>query len=385
MKKKNQGFTLVELIVTIAILALAGIGIGTIISQALKHYRISNAEVNLQEESQLVGNQLMNLVIDANDGVSMSSGKLNIYHYDDAEDVRSKTVIAYQEATHTLTYTRYTAETSGSDWLPVDGETEECLAEYVTGFSVKLFDAAGKELASTGDRGDTRVRQVQMKISYELDGESYAFDQTVTLRNEVLAGSIKAAENTETEAPPETGNTETENTETETGNTETENTETETGNTETENTETETGNTETENTETETETEGTEKTETRQVRIYLTDWQGIRYDASATLTRGWWSTDKTYWFHIEAYDETSKDYQEISWSDEFNAGHIDVFFNNSGNTISNKDTCEEDGCIIIRGRDVDRKTYPMTIRYNGSGGNPKENPEYEAVFTISTE
>lgn len=47
MKEKNQGYTLVELIVTIAILALVGIGIGTIVSQALKTYRMSNAEVNL--------------------------------------------------------------------------------------------------------------------------------------------------------------------------------------------------------------------------------------------------------------------------------------------------------------------------------------------------
>lgn len=190
MKKKNQGYTLVELIVTIAILALVGIGIGTIVSHALKNYRISRAEVNLQQESQLVGNQLMNLVIDANDGVSQDSGKLNIYNYNSAGDVRSKTVIAYDDADGTLTYTRYEAEGGTSDWLPVADETEECLAEYVTGFSVALLDEKGNRLITTGDHGDAKVRQVKMHIFYEFDGESYDFDQTVTLRNGVLAGSI---------------------------------------------------------------------------------------------------------------------------------------------------------------------------------------------------
>lgn len=340
MKKKNQGYTLVELIVTIAILALVGIGIGTIVSHALKTYRVSNAEVNLQQESQLAGNQLMNLVIDANDGVSMESGKLNIYNYNDAEDVRSKTVIAYNDANGTLTYTRYDAEGTEGGWLPVEGETGECLAEYVTGFSVVLLDEMGTRLITTGDHGDSKVRQVKMHILYELDGESYDFDQTVTLRNGVLAGSITEADS-ESEQPPET------------------------------------------------ETEGTETEEpvTGQVRIYLTDRWGNRYDASATLTGGMWYGNTTYWFHIEAYDEASNAYREISWNTEVRAGHLYAFTANSGNTISNKGTYLRDGYVTIRGGwyEVDRKTYDLTIRYNGSGENPKDNIEYEAVFTITTE
>lgn len=190
MKEKNQGYTLVELIVAVAILALVGIGIGTIVSQALKTYRIDNAEVHLQQESQLVGNQLMNLVIDANDGVGMESGKLNIYNYNAKDDMRSKTVIAYNDVDGTLTYTRYEAAGAEGSWLLVEGEAEECLAEYVTGFSVTLLDEMGTRLIVTGDCGDYRVRQVKMHIFYELDGESYDFEQTVTLRNRVLAGNM---------------------------------------------------------------------------------------------------------------------------------------------------------------------------------------------------
>lgn len=189
MKKDNQGYTLVEMIVAIAILAVVGIGIGTMISQALKTYRLVNAEVNLQQESQLVGNQLMNLMIDANGGVSTESGNLNIYNYNDVTDIWSKTVIAYNDTEHTLTYSRYEKDPTASDWTPVSGETGECLAEYVTSFSVAFLDEAGTTLIVTGDCGDYRVRQVKIHILYELENESYDSQQTVMLRNRHLQGT----------------------------------------------------------------------------------------------------------------------------------------------------------------------------------------------------
>lgn len=339
MKKENQGYTLVELIVTVAILALVGIGIGTIVSQALKNYRISNAQVNLQQESQLVGNQLMNLVFDASDGVSAESGKLNIYNYNAVDDVRSKTVIAYNDADGTLTYTRYEATGAEGGWLPVEGETEECLAEYVTGFSVALLDEMGARLITTGDHGDAKVRQVTMHILYELNGESYDFDQTVTLRNRVLAGNI-TEEDTESGQPSEPEDTETE------------------------------------------QPPKIEEPATGQIRIYLTDWWRNRYDAAATLRGG-----NVYWFHIEAYDETTNSYQEIDWGTEVREGHLYAFTDNSGNTIANKKNYLSDGYISIRNGEygVDRKTYDLTVRYNGNGENPKDNIEYEAIFTITTE
>ena len=326
MKKENQGYTLVELIVTIAILALVGIGIGTIVSQALKNYRISSAQVNLQQESQLVGNQLMSLVIDANDGVSVESGKLNIYNYNALDDMRSKTVIAYNDADGTLTYTRYEATGEEGGWLPVEGETEECLAEYVTGFSVVLLDEMGARLITTGDHGDSKVRQVAMHILYELNGESYDFDQTVTLRNRVLAGNITEAD-TESGQPSEP-----------------------------------------------------EQPATGQIRIYLTDQRGNRYDSPATLKGG-----RTYWLHIEKYDDDSGAYKELNWGQEADAKHIYAFAKNSGNTIENKNTYVKDGYIKIRENGVNKKTYDLIIRYKGNGEATKDDFEYESILTITTE
>lgn len=186
MKKENGGYTLVELIVTIAILAVVGIGIGTIVSNSMKQYRMSSAEVSLQQESQLAGNQLMNLVMNANDGVSAENGRLNLYHYDLEHDVHSKTVIAYDADACMLTYSAYQKDAQSGTWVGVEDETDQCLAEYVTSFTVKVLDENSNKLTTAADRGDRRGRQVEMQISYELDGKTYDFEQTVTLRNQVL-------------------------------------------------------------------------------------------------------------------------------------------------------------------------------------------------------
>lgn len=186
MRKGNGGYTLVELIVTIAILAVVGIGIGTIVSNSMKQYRMSSAEVSLQQESQLAGNQLMDLVMNANDGVSAENGTLNLYHYDLEHDVHSKTVISYDADVSMLTYSAYQKDAKNGTWVGIEDETDQCLAEYVTSFTVKVLDEKGNKVTTAADRGDRRGRQVEMQISYELDGKTYDFEQTVTLRNQVL-------------------------------------------------------------------------------------------------------------------------------------------------------------------------------------------------------
>lgn len=188
--KNNNGLTLVELIVTIAILSLVGIGVGTIINQSLRQYRMSNTEVSLQQEAQLAGNQLTNLVLDANDGVSAESGKLNIYEYDLDTKGRSKIVIAFDTTNGTLTYSRYEMADGDEDWTPVVGETEELFADYVKEFTVELLDEDGAQIAVTADAGGKDVHQVCLKIQYELQGQSYDYEQTITLRNQILASNI---------------------------------------------------------------------------------------------------------------------------------------------------------------------------------------------------
>lgn len=193
MEQKNGGFTLVELIVSIGILALVGIGIGTVAYQGVRQYRASGTEVSVQQEAQLTGNQLKNLIMDANDGVSEWGGSLNLYSYEAEADTRRKHVVTYDGEERKLLFTGYIEEKQADGsrvWKAEVNGTGECLAEYVSAFSVTLLDAEGRTVTTAEDRGSTKARQVRMRISYELDGKSYELDQTVALRNRVLAGNL---------------------------------------------------------------------------------------------------------------------------------------------------------------------------------------------------
>ena len=62
---KNKGYTLAELLVSIAIFSVVMIGIITIMSNTMHAYNISSTDAELQEEAQIVGNQLEEYLSDA--------------------------------------------------------------------------------------------------------------------------------------------------------------------------------------------------------------------------------------------------------------------------------------------------------------------------------
>ena len=64
--KNKNGLSLVELIVTIAILSIVSIGIGAAVVSSTKSYTSGSAEVDLQQEAQNITNILTNIVMDAN-------------------------------------------------------------------------------------------------------------------------------------------------------------------------------------------------------------------------------------------------------------------------------------------------------------------------------
>ena len=67
--KQNSGYSVIELIITVAILGMVGIGIGLLMLMGTRLYTRQNADVNLQAESQIVKNQLTDYLLNANRGV----------------------------------------------------------------------------------------------------------------------------------------------------------------------------------------------------------------------------------------------------------------------------------------------------------------------------
>ena len=63
--RKNSGFTLVELVIVMAIMGILGLAVAGFIGTSTKQYKYASKDVDLQYEAQLTMNQIGDLIIDA--------------------------------------------------------------------------------------------------------------------------------------------------------------------------------------------------------------------------------------------------------------------------------------------------------------------------------
>ena len=68
-KNRNQGFSLVEILISLTILSIVGLILFSFLAVSSKTFRSVNTEVNLQYEAQLTINQLKDLMVDSNRGI----------------------------------------------------------------------------------------------------------------------------------------------------------------------------------------------------------------------------------------------------------------------------------------------------------------------------
>ena len=74
MRKNQKGFTLVELIIAIAILAVVSLAICGFIVVGSRGYTAANTDIMLQQEAQLALNQISDVIIDTTDSISYGNG-----------------------------------------------------------------------------------------------------------------------------------------------------------------------------------------------------------------------------------------------------------------------------------------------------------------------
>lgn len=217
IRKNNQGLTLVELLVTFAILLIVMGSIITFLVTTTTLFKSSSTETNIQNEAQLASNRIHDMLISASAGVTYyyvdgSSGNksqvyqdpasgtasakaLYIYNWEDnpaagASEYGKKVMIyciIFNPAKEELDYIAYNYSTDSSgNIVEVDpagdasrADETNILSKYVTDFSVKLYNA------STGAVNTLLKNQVYYKITFSLNGKNYTTENTVTLRNNV--------------------------------------------------------------------------------------------------------------------------------------------------------------------------------------------------------
>ena len=186
--KNNKGLSLVELIVSFAILAIAGVAVMGLIQAGTNHFNSTGKDVGLQYEQQVVVNRLRDALLEASDAISYddSTKTLLIYTRKDMGITRSGAVAHEFQfdvakiflSGNELRYASKLVTSSGAhtssgsfDHSILDGVSDTLLGEDV------------KDVEFFLDEIDKGI--IKFDISFEADGKIITSNQVVSLRNAV--------------------------------------------------------------------------------------------------------------------------------------------------------------------------------------------------------
>ncbi len=154
---KNKGFTLVEVIVAVAILAIISLAAMSLMTTGARTFTSINYYVSLQYESQLSMTQLQEYTIDCKETISFTDDTDTFIIDDKDVFFLDGDVLYYKEG--------------------IDGESA-ILAKYVSEFNVVLTE--GEE---------NTAKEVTITLNFQRQGKTHEAVQSIALRNnpEILA------------------------------------------------------------------------------------------------------------------------------------------------------------------------------------------------------
>ncbi len=208
--RKNSGFTLVELVIVMAIMGILGLAVTGFIGTSTKQYKYATKDVDLQYEAQLTMNQIGDLIIDAQKGVkyepatvvapvevasanpeagyiATASAEEGQAEEASSEETSSdsKLIICNKDCTYNIIYRssehkiylRKDTLDPATGAVKADGQGKESLmAENVTGFTPDLSEAESKN-------------SVGLVVDFKAGDKKYTSKQNFTMRNKVPTGA----------------------------------------------------------------------------------------------------------------------------------------------------------------------------------------------------
>lgn len=236
MRKNQKGFTLVELIIAVAILAIVTLAVCGFIVVGSRSYTSANTDIMLQQDAQLALNQISDVIIDTTDSISygvraggVGDMQLVLKDSEFGGEATEKclAVVNKKEAgsnndnesywfywskeDEIIYFNKVEAYSSTMSMSEIQSKFEEAadqsrvsiLAQHVTDFSVDLTQFEAN-------------RVVMLSVTFENGNRMYSTSNNVTVRNrialnELTVGPLKRAEefviNTVTSVTLEPGDT----------------------------------------------------------------------------------------------------------------------------------------------------------------------------------
>ncbi len=185
--KNNKGYTLVELLVSITVFAIAMVSIIAIMRNTLGAYSDANLDVTVQEDAQIVANQIEEMLCDSK-SISKSG---DIYVCTSVE--RGKMVGgAFPENT-----VEYDFQLVGTDLNltikdPATSSSKTTvLAKNVKAFSIDSYD--GETVVTGGSLANAKLyNEATFNIDFDTNGKTYSLSRNVYFRNHNENGTFNS-------------------------------------------------------------------------------------------------------------------------------------------------------------------------------------------------
>ena len=198
----KKGFTLVEIIVSLAIMTIVAGAVGAFVIAGNNSYMRGNKELTLQEEAQLTANQMIDLIIDVEKGISFSNltdqkavdmdgnvakdvnglevtnasvSELRLINNDNSYMIRWQGGAGADYADANRVYLYEVTNTKDGEGKLMVGDFDTAkpalMAEHVSSFSVDL--------------SELDKRKVVLNMTFTYQDKSYDISETIKLRNDL--------------------------------------------------------------------------------------------------------------------------------------------------------------------------------------------------------
>lgn len=178
LHRSNEGFSFMELIVTLLISSVVTAAVVGFLAMGLNYYRRTNAETALQTESQ-VAELFLTELLQESDGYRVITNRPTGVDYALEVTRDSKIYIVAKKGT-ILVYGEVDMSTNPDDEARVYAITSQTLdkvflAKHVSGFNVSPGNHA--------DAISTNNGLIRLGLEFSTEGKTYTGDQTVSIRN----------------------------------------------------------------------------------------------------------------------------------------------------------------------------------------------------------
>lgn len=189
-KLNNLGFTMVEILIAMAILGVVSLTIYSFMMTGSRFYQRSSADADIQSEAQLVANAISDLIIDCEVNISydeqisnsVNGSGGNVYAQGKTLEISNTNYqfLIFHDGKRLFYLERRPDPANPSVYEAYNIDNAELLAENITAFNVDLSRVSGQ------GKGKNIVT---FTMTYESGGRSYSGNYQVNLRNAVTVSA----------------------------------------------------------------------------------------------------------------------------------------------------------------------------------------------------